>query len=413
MIRTAGARGAIRNGLALSLLVLAAACAQAPQTPPVVTPPVTPPITTPPVTTPPVTNPETPPYVPGPNPVPAAMRLSTLPGWDATDAFIAIEALRATCTYKKGRQYAAVCTAMSAQDFESPEQIKDFLNSHLTIEPITGTGTLTGYFVPDYEASTTPTDEFSQPVRGKPADLVYVAGSQMTPAQSAAKVAARKSGSQYVAYYARADIEKMPAPDATYFMRPEDYFFMQLQGSGFLDTPDGKRVYAAYAADNGLPFTGIAKTMVDQGLLAPNQTSGDNIHAWLAAHRGPDAQAVMNADARYAFFSINPDQTEPNGAAGLPLPPGSAIAIDPAYHDLGDLFWINGVVGNNALSDAFPAYQRLVSALDTGGAIKGNIRADLYVGHGDRAGTEAGKIKHTLTMWRIVPYVGAAVTAPQ
>ncbi|MGZ3304364.1 MAG: 3D domain-containing protein, partial [Asticcacaulis sp.] len=107
---------------------------------------------------------------------------------------------------------------------------------------------------------------------------------------------------------------------------------------------------------------------------------------------------------RYTFFAIVPDQNDPNGATGLALPPGSAIAVDPAFHDLGDLFWINGTVGGNALNGAFPTYQRLVSALDTGGAIKGNIRADLYVGHGDRAGTEAGRIKHVLTMWRIVPY---------
>jgi membrane-bound lytic murein transglycosylase A len=163
----------------------------------------------------------------------------------------------------------------------------------------------------------------------------------------------------------------------------------------------GQRVYAAYAADNGQPFVGIAKVMVADGYLAANQTSGDNIHAWLAAHRGPDATAVMNADPRYAFFAIQPNQTEPLGAAAIPLPPGSAIAIDPAYHDLGDLFWLDGEAGT--LSDAFPLYQRLVAALDTGGAIKGNVRADLYVGHGTAAGTEAGRIKHTLHMWRIVP----------
>jgi membrane-bound lytic murein transglycosylase A len=109
----------------------------------------------------------------------------------------------------------------------------------------------------------------------------------------------------------------------------------------------------------------------------------------------------MNANPRYGFFAIQPDQTEPLGAAGLPLPPGSAIAVDPAYHDLGDLFWLEADAGS--LKDAFSSYQRLVAALDTGGAIKGNVRADLYVGHGERAGTEAGRIKHDLHMWRIVP----------
>ena len=392
-----------RGALSLAALWLLAACAEAPQTPiqPQTPPakPVTPPLTPPAAES----HPETP-YVPGPNPVPAAMRLSTLPGWDQTDAFVAIEALRSTCAYKKGRQYADVCRAMAAQDFESPEQIKDFLNSHLQVEAIPGTGTLTGYFVPDYEAVTAPAGDFTQPVRTRPAHLVYVPGNQMSPWQPGAKVAARRAGGIYVPYYSRAEIERQPAA-AAYYMRPEDYFFMQIQGSGFLDTPDGKRVYAAYAADNGLPFVGIARTLVDRGILPAGQTSGDTIHAWLAAHRGAEAQGVMNSDGRYIFFSINPDQSEPDGAAGIPLPPGSAVAIDPAYHDLGDLLWIDATAGDGALDGAFPAYQRMVSALDTGGAIKGNIRADLYVGHGDRAGTEAGKIKHNLTMWRIVPYV--------
>ena len=399
-----------RQFAGLSLLLLVAACAQAPMTPPGVTPPPTKPVPGQPQ--PPISTAE--------NSVPLDKRLSNLPGWDDSDAFIALEALRATCTYKKGRQYAPVCAAMAGQDFDSPEQIKDFLNRHLQVELLTGAptpgastlapstpapsareGTLTGYYVPDYEADYVQTPEFSQPVRPKPDDLVIIPGSQLTPPSTAAKIAARKVGDVYLPYYTRADIEQMPVMTG-YYMRPEDYFYMQLQGSGFLDMPDGKRVYAAYAADNGQPFVGIAKVMVARGYLAANETSGDNIHQWLADHRGAEAADVMNANPRYAFFAIRPDQTEPNGAAGLPLPPGSAIAVDPSLHDLGDLFWLDAKAGT--LNGAFPAYQRLVSALDTGGAIKGNIRADLYVGHGTKAGTEAGRIKHVLHMWRIVPY---------
>jgi membrane-bound lytic murein transglycosylase A len=377
----------LRLGVALVLTLLVAACAERPVTPPVVIPPKTP---------------EAPPvYLP--TPVPEGARLSDMPGWEKTDPFIAIEALRATCQYKKGRQYADICAAMTRQDFETPQQIMAFLNAHLRVEKVEGQGLLTGYFVPDYEAQLTPDAEFSQAVRTKPADLVTVPGSQMTPASSAPKVAARRLGNLYLPYFTRAEIEQLSV-SAQYYMRPEDYFFMQIQGSGFLDLPDGKRVYAAYAADNGWPFTGIAKTLTDRGLLDKTQTSGDNIHAWLAAHRGPEATDIMNANARYIFFVIQPDQTEPVGASGLSLPPGSAIAIDPSLNDMGDLFWIDADAGT--LKDSFPAYQRMVAALDTGGAIKGQIRADLYVGHGQRAGSEAGRIKHSLRMWRIVPYNG-------
>ncbi|MFT4074817.1 MAG: MltA domain-containing protein [Asticcacaulis sp.] len=383
----------LRSGFAIALALLVTACAERPLAPPVVTAPKTP------------ENPNGAPPAYLPTPVPEGARLSDMPGWQDTDPFIALEAVRATCQYKKGRQYAEVCADMVQQDFETPEQILAWLNVHFRVEKVEGpnnnSGLLTGYFVPDYEAQLTPDAEFSQPVRTKPADLVYVPGSQMTPASSAPKVAARKLGDLYVPYFTRAEIEQLP-PNAQYYMRPEDYFFMQLQGSGFLDLPDGSRVYAAYAADNGWPFVGIAKTLTERGLLEKTQTSGDNIHAWLAAHRGPEAAEIMNTNPRYGFFAIQPEQTEPVGASGLALPPGSAIAIDPTQNDMGDLFWIDADAGT--LKDSFPAYQRMVAALDTGGAIKGKIRADLYVGHGQRAGSEAGRIKHSLRMWRIVPY---------
>jgi len=382
-------------GLALTLLV--AACAQTQKIEPVITPKVTPVSPAQETGKPVAVESE------APNSVPEALRLSNLPGWTAADPFIALEALRSACAYKKGRQYGPVCQAMASQDFETTDQIKGFLLSHLQIEPIAGQGLMTGYFVPDYEASYKAEGEFSQGVRTKPDDLIYVSGSQMTPRQSSAHVAARKVGDTYLAYPVRAEIEKS-AVSAAYYMRPEDYFFMQLQGSGFLDLPDGKRVYAAYAADNGQPFVGIAKVMVAKGYLAQNQTSGDNIHQWLADHRGPEATSVMNANPRYGFFAIQPDQNQPLGAAAVPLPPGSAIAVDSAYHDLGDLFWLDADAGT--LKDAFPAYQRMVAALDTGGAIRGNVRADLYVGHGTRAGVEAGRIKHDLRLWRIMPFVG-------
>ncbi|WP_157138673.1 MltA domain-containing protein [Asticcacaulis biprosthecium] len=382
----------IAIGFTLTAALLVSACVQTPSTPPVVTPPVVEPV-------PPVT----PPVTPVANPVPANKRLDTLPGWVDSDAFIALEALRATCIYKAGRQYAAVCADLKDEEFNTPADIKAFLITRFQVEAVPGEGLLTGYYVPDYQAEYAPTTEFSQPVRPKPDDLVVIPGSQLTPPSTAVKIAARKVGDKYVPYYTRAEIELMPVA-TSYYMRPEDYFFMQLQGSAFLTTPDGKTVYSAYAADNGRPFVGIAKVMQERGYLAPNQTSGDNIHKWLAEHRGPEATEVMNINPRYGFFVIQPDRTAPVGASGLSLPPGSAIAVDPTLNPLGDLFWIDANAGT--LADAFPVYQRMVSALDTGGAIKGQIRADLYVGHGAKAGTEAGRIKHKLKMWRIVPFVG-------
>jgi len=129
----------------------------------------------------------------------------------------------------------------------------------------------------------------------------------------------------------RAMVESNARPDqALAWMRAEDLFFLQIQGSGYLTFEDGSRARAAYAADNGRPFVGIARPMARQGLLPENGTSGDAIRAWLAEHRGYEAQTVMALNPRYIFFRLDPDDDgHPAGAAGVPLTERRAVAVDP------------------------------------------------------------------------------------
>jgi membrane-bound lytic murein transglycosylase A len=347
----------------------AAACAPLPASPP-----PGPPI---------VRGPEAPPPVRGQQPPALVVQgepLSSLPGWAEEDHRAAFEAFRTTCARAPALQ-AACASARQAGALSAPEA-RAWLEARFVAQPVQpeagGSGLLTGYFAPEYQARDRPDAEFSAPVRPRPADLV-----------------------QGQPYLDRAAVERTPA-QALAWMRPEELFFLQIQGSGTLSFPDGRRVRAVYAADNGHPFVGIARVMRAQGLLADNQTSGEAIRSWLAEHRGPEAQAVMNANPRYIFFALQrDDDREPAGAAGIPLPPGRAVAVDPSRHTYGELFWIDAAAP--ALSGAFPTYRRLVSALDTGGAIKGAVRADLYLGRGAAAGVEAGRIRHQLRMWRLVP----------
>jgi membrane-bound lytic murein transglycosylase A len=203
-------------------------------------------------------------------------------------------------------------------------------------------------------------------------------------------------------YPDRAAIESTPPGQALAWMRPEDLFFLQIQGSGVLTYEDGKRLKALYAANNGRPFVGVANVMRDRGLLPRENTSGEAIRSWLADHRGPDADQIMRVNPRYAFFSLAPDDgRQPVGAANIPLPPGRGVAVDPAFHSMGEVFWLDAEAP--ILAGAFPAYRRLVLALDTGGAIRGDVRADLYLGLGAAAGAEAGRVRHTLRMFRLVP----------
>ena len=194
-------------------------------------------------------------------------------------------------------------------------------------------------------------------------------------------------------------------------MRAEDLFFLQIQGSGTLAFPDGRRLKAVYAGDNGQPFVAIARPMVAQGLLAPNRASGDAIRAWLAAHRGPEADRVMRLNPRYVFFSLAPDDgAEPPGAAGVPLTAGRSIAVDPSRHGYGELYWIDASAP--ILTGAYASYRRLAVALDTGAAIRGEVRADLYTGRGPVAGQEAGRVRHTLRMVRLLPLGAPNYGAP-
>lgn len=322
-----------------------------------------------------------------PSPTPSSRRLvvqglplSSLPGWAEEDHRAAFEAFRTTCADTS--VMVAACASARQAGTLGPRAAREWLEARFVAQPVQpdpgSNGLLTGYFAPAYQARERPDAEFSGAVRARPADLV--------------------AGQPYAQ---RAEIEARPS-EALAWMRPEELFFLQIQGSGTLTFPGGRRLRAVYAADNGRPFVGVAKVMREQGLLPDNGTSGEAIRGWLAANRGAAAQAVMNANPRYIFFRLQPDDDrEPAGAAGVPLPPGRAIAVDPGRHAYGELFWLDAQAP--ALSGAFPTYRRMVTALDTGGAIRGAVRADLYLGRGAAAGVEAGRIRHTLRMWRLVP----------
>ena len=364
------------SSAALGLLLALAACATpAPPSPP----PGRPVPAERPPAPPPTRLPELPP-APG-------VSLAALPGWGAEDHLAAFEAYTAGCGV--AREGAARTQCARAQMLRqtsrpvTPSAARAFFETGFTVvaaETADGApGLLTAYFAPEYPARSRPDREFDAPVLAPPEGWTR---GQVLPS--------------------RADIEAAPPARALAWMRAEDLFFMQIQGSGYLTLEDGRRVRAAYATDNGRPFTGIARPMDEQGLLPQNGTSGDAIRRWLADHRGPEARAVMALNPRYIFFRADPDDGgHPAGAAGVPLPPRRAIAVDPAHWRYGDVVWIAADGGN--LRGARGSYQGLVMALDTGSAIRGPVRADLYMGRGEAAGSEAGAVRHPLRMWRLVP----------
>lgn len=343
----------------------------------------------------PAPQPQPTPKPPAPEP-PRTLPLSALPGWDEEDHAAAFAAFRETCAVSRDPVDATVCRHARAAGPLDAVQARRWLERNLQAERVDGSGVLTAYFAPIYEARSLPDEVFRAPVRPRPQDLRADAGG--------AVLRVRPDGTTEP-YPDRAEIEASPVSQPLAWMRPEELFFLQVQGSGVLVFEDGRRLKALYAAHNGRPFAGVANPMRDRGLLARDNTSGDAIREWLAAHRGPEADEIMRINPRYAFFRTAPDDGKPPvGAANVPLPAGRAVAVDPAFHRMGEWLWIDAEAP--LLAGAFPTYRRLVTALDTGGAIKGEVRADLYLGEGAAAGAEAGRVRHTLRLYTLVPKEG-------
>jgi len=312
----------------------------------------------------------------------------SLPGWADEDHLAAFLAYADTCRVARDAASARQCER--AQEIKrtsrpvTPSMARAFFENGFGIVAAEtadgGLGLLTSYFAPEYSARRFPDREFDTPVLGRPTGW--------TRGQVLAE---------------RAVIEAGPPPSPPLaWMRAEDLFFLQIQGSGYLTFEDGSKARAAYAADNGHRFVGIARPMAERGLLPTNGTSGEAIRAWLASHRGPQAREITALNPRYIYFAMDPDDGgDPAGAAGVPLPARRAIAVDPANWTYGDLAWISADGGN--LTGARHSYSGLVMALDTGSAIRGPVRADFYMGRGHAAGEEAGAVRHPLRMWRLVP----------
>ncbi|PHY19281.1 murein transglycosylase A [Caulobacter sp. BP25] len=396
---------AVRNAstaigpLALATLLLSACASVVSPPPPIALPaaPPPPPAQAAPQSQPPVTQ---------PSPA-SAIAFADLPGWAQEDHLAALKAFQAGCGVSKDAALARVCDQARAMSATDAASARAFFEANFQAQPVGAKeggddGLLTAYFAPEYQARTSRNAEFSAPVRRLPDDLVVLDLGPFEPAMVGKKITGHVEGKTFVPYPDRAEIEAVPTDKPLAWMRPEELFFLQIQGSGVLVLPEGRRVKAVFAGTNGKPFVGIAAPMRDKGLLPDNNTSGDAIRTWLAEHRGPEADAIMRLNPRYVFFKTTPDDgKEPMGSAGVSLPPGRAIAVDPGRHAYGALYWLDASAP--ALAGAFPVYRRLAVALDTGGAIKGEVRADLYMGTGADAGAEAGRVRHVLRLYRLVP----------
>jgi membrane-bound lytic murein transglycosylase A len=261
-----------------------------------------------------------------------------------------------------------------------------------------GPGLLTGYYEPLIKGSRVRTAEFSVPIYRRPSDLVNIVSESERGAKSSSPTHMRKTERGLEPFLTRAEIEQGGLAgqglELMYFKDPVDVFFMQVQGSGRVELPDGQKVRVAYDGKNGYPYTSIGRALIEQREISAEAMSLKALKQWLRAN-SERARAVMWKNESYVFFRelTGSDAKGPVGANSIPLQPRRSLAVDTSYYTLGTPIFVDAPEITHATRNG--TFRQLMIAHDVGSAIKGPERGDIYFGSGDEAGRLAGITKQT------------------
>jgi membrane-bound lytic murein transglycosylase A len=240
-----------------------------------------------------------------------------------------------------------------------------------------------------------------------PDDLIRVDLSRFDPELAGRSIRGRIEGSDFVPYHSRTDIDHGALADRRLellWVNDEvAKFFLQIQGSGQVKLDDGSVVRVGYAEQNGLPYRAIGRDLIEIGALKQEEVSLQSIRDWLKTH--PDqAPAIMARNQSYIFFQENQQlspEDGPLGAQGVPLTAGRSLAVDPRHIPLGAPLWLETTIPNGH-AEGTPL-RRLMIAQDTGGAIKGPVRGDVFWGAGAEAEAIAGHMKSRGQFYLLIP----------
>jgi membrane-bound lytic murein transglycosylase A len=265
-------------------------------------------------------------------------------------------------------------------------------------------GLFTGYYEPTLRGSRTAHDRFTVPLYVRPPELVSVDLGRFRADLAGKRIAGVVDAGALVPYFDRTAIDAGALGgrglELVWVDDPVDAFFLEIQGSGRIELDDGTRLRIGYAGQNGYPYVAIGRELVARGALAKEQVSMQSIRAWLLEH--PDeAVAVMRKNASYVFFRELPSDG-PLGSLGVPLDPGRSLAVDPLFVPLGVPVWIDTTLPPAEDGGERPL-RRLVVAQDTGGAIQGPVRGDVFWGGGDEAADLAGRMRQPGRLWLLLP----------
>lgn len=345
-----------------------------------------------------------------------------LPGWGGDDLLEFVKAYQKSCARilkaPSDKEFGAlaeagtyvrwqgVCLDMKVLDVNNPAAIKAFVERHFVPYEVRGNddpvGLFTGYYEASLRGSLTKSPTYNIPLYTRPDDLVMVDLGQFRDELKGQRIAGRVNDGNLKPYETRAEIVAGDWPHAfeknggdkvlVWVDDAVDAFFVQIQGSGIVDLAEGGMLRIGYAGQNGHVYTAIGKTLIERGALTKENVSMQSIRAWLAAH--PDqANEIMNSNESYVFFR-KLEGEGPIGGENVALTPEVSLAVDRSLLAYGMPMWVDIEA---------PKIQRLMVAQDTGGAIRGPVRGDVFWGYGPRAEAMAGPMKSPGRYWALLP----------
>ena len=333
-------------------------------------------------------------------------------GWTEDKHAEAWPALIQSCRRLRKRSpiWRELCLEVKLMETPDNETARAFFETRFVARPLIAKGgrsegLITGYYEPLLKGSRKRTDVFRYAVYRRPADLLVIDLGSLYEDLKGRRVRGRlKGGQRVVPYFSREEIENGDNPlkgnEIAWVADPVGLFFLHIQGSGRINFQDGSQIAVGYSDQNGHPYYAIGRQLIDNGDIKQEDISMQTIREWLR-NNPDDAVSLLNSNPSYVFFAIrDKEKNGPVGTLGVPLTPERSIAVDRRVVRLGLPVWLDTTLPGNG--EEIP-YRRLVFAQDTGGAINGTVRADLFWGNGLRAEENAGRMRQPGSLYVLVP----------
>ncbi|MBI3058287.1 MAG: MltA domain-containing protein [Deltaproteobacteria bacterium] len=286
--------------------------------------------------------------------------------------------------------------------WDQPDKLNEEIRSRFELYPMSdaaeGEALFTGYYQPLIEGRLTETAEYRYPIYRRPDDLVEVEPGSILPELRGEKVVGRLEENRLVPYPSRYEIDalgrlKGKGYEIAWVKDPVELFFLHIQGSGIMRLEDGRQLQLNYAASNGRPYKSIGRLLVDGGKISEEEVSMQRLRRYLMEHP-EERDAVFAQNESYVFFRLVTNG--PLGSLEVPLTPGRSIATDSRLFPKGALAFVvsqKPILGVDGNLTGWQPFSRFVLNQDTGSAIRGPKRVDLYFGSGHEAGLAAGFMK--------------------